>query len=284
MTIGGQAATKFFENDRQFDVIIRFDKTYRDSPDKIRNILIPTSNGQSVPLQEIATIGYQTGPAFIYREGNSRYIGVGFSIEGRDLGSTIEEAKKVVEKEIKLPQENYMEWAGEFESKERASNQLMTVIPISLILILLLLYSNFGNTKDTLLAAITIPFAFIGGFISLWITDTIFGISAGIGLIILFGVNTINGIILIAVMKENLKHFNLKDSIFKGVESRIRSIVMIALMGSMGLLPAALSTGMGSEIQKPLAIMIVGGLLICLILSFTVLPVIFYIAYRKEKA
>ncbi len=283
MTIGGQAATKFYENDRQFDVILRFAETYRDSPEKIGTILIPTSNGQNVPLQEIATIEYKTGPAFIYREGNSRYIGVGFSIEGRDLGSTIAEAKKVVAIEVKLPKDNYMEWAGEFESKERASKQLMTVIPISLILILLLLYSNFGNTKDTALAAITIPFAFIGAFLSLWITNTIFGISAGIGLIILFGVNTINGIILIAVMKDNLKEYPLIQAIALGVKSRIRPILMIALMGSLGLLPAALSTGMGSEIQKPLAIMIVGGLMICLVLSFTVLPTVFYYAYRDKK-
>ena len=284
MTIGGQAATKFYENDRQFDVILRFDEAYRDTPKKIGNILIPTSNGQNVPLQEIATIGYQTGPAFIYREGNSRYIGVGFSIDGRDLGSTIDEAKKVVDKEVKLPKENYMEWAGEFESKERASKQLMTVIPISLILILLLLYSNFGNMRDTAIASITIPFAFIGGFLSLWITNTIFGISAGIGLIILFGVNTINGIILIAVMKDYLKFNSLRQAIILGVKSRIRSILMIALMGSLGLLPAALSTGMGSEIQKPLAIMIVGGLLICLVLSFTVLPVVFFYCYQKDES
>ena len=283
MTIGGQAATKFYEKDRQFDVVLRFNKEYRDTPEKIGNILIPTSTGENIPLQEIASIGYVTGPAFIYREGNSRYIGIGFSISGRDLGSTIEEAKEVVASTIKLPKENYMEWAGEFESKERATKQLMTVIPISLVLILILLYSNFGNMKDTAIAAITIPFAFIGGFLSLWITGTIFGISAGIGLIILFGVNTINGIILIAVMKEYLKKKPLKEAIDQGVKSRIRSIVMIALMGSMGLLPAALSSGMGSEIQKPLAIMIVGGLLICLILSFAVLPVVFYYAYRKDK-
>ncbi|RQP11370.1 MAG: efflux RND transporter permease subunit, partial [Chryseobacterium sp.] len=283
MTIGGQAATTFYEDERQFDIVLRFDKEYRDTPEKIGNIQIPTINGQNVALQEIATISYQTGPAFIYREGNSRYIGIGFSIEGRDLGSTIDEAKKVVDQEVKLPKGNYMEWAGEFESKERATKQLMTVIPISLVLILILLYSNFGNLRDTGIAAFTIPFAFIGGFISLWITNTIFGISAGIGLIILFGVNTINGIILIAVMKEYLRKNDLKEAISIGVRSRIRPIVMIALMGSMGLLPAALSTGMGSEIQKPLAIMIVGGLLICLVLSFTVLPVIFYYAYRKQQ-
>lgn len=284
MTIGGQAATKFYENDRQFDVILRFQEAYRDTPDKIGNILIPTSNGQNVPLQEIAKIGYQTGPAFIYREGNSRYIGVGFSIEGRDLGSTIQEAKKVVAQDVKLPKENYMEWAGEFESKERAANQLMLVVPVSLVLILLLLYTNFGNIKDTAIAALTLPFAFIGGFISLWATGTIFGISAGIGFIILFGVATIDGIVLIGVISDNLKHkMKLKEAIINGVKTRIRSVVMIALMGSMGLLPAALSTGMGSEIQRPLAIMIVGGLIICLILSFTVLPTVFYWAYKKEE-
>ena len=284
MTIGGQAATKFYEGDRQFDVVLRFNESYRDTPEKIRNILIPTSNGQNIPLQEIATVDYQTGPAFIYREGNSRYIGIGFSIEGRDLGSTIEDAKKVVSQNVKLPKENYMEWAGEFESKERAAKQLAMVVPISLVLILLLLYMNFGNVKDTAIASLTLPFAFIGGFISLWITGTIFGISAGIGFIILFGVATIDGIVLIGVIRDNLNHqMKLKEAIINGVKSRIRPVVMIALMGSMGLLPAALSTGMGSEIQKPLAIMIVGGLIICLILSFTILPIVFYAAYRKEK-
>lgn len=284
MTIGGQAATTFYEGDRQFDVILRFQEAYRDTPTKIGNILIPTSNGQNIPLQEIASINYQTGPAFIYREGNSRYIGVGFSIDGRDLGSTIAEAKQVVAAEVNLPKENHMEWAGEFESKERAAKQLALVVPISLVLILLLLYANFGNIKDTAISSLTLPFAFIGGFISLWATGTIFGISAGIGFIILFGVATIDGIVLIGVIRDNLKHkMKLKDSIIQGVRSRIRPVVMIALMGSMGLLPAALSTGMGSEIQKPLAIMIVGGLLICLVLSFTILPVVFYLAYRKEK-
>ncbi|MBL1407318.1 efflux RND transporter permease subunit [Sphingobacterium faecale] len=284
MTIGGQAATKFYEDDRQFDVMVRFEESYRDSKEKIGNILIPTSNGQNVPLQEIATIGYQTGPAFIYREGNSRYIGVGFSIDGRDLGSTIEEARKVVDKEVKLPKGHHMEWAGEFESKERAAKQLAMVVPVSLVLILLLLYSNFGNFKDTAISSLTLAFAFIGGFISLWATGTIFGISAGIGFIILFGVATIDGIVLIGVIRDNMRHkMKLREAIDNGVKSRIRPVVMIALMGSMGLLPAAMSTGMGSEIQKPLAIMIVGGLLICLLLSFTVIPVVFYWVYAKSE-
>lgn len=284
MTIGGQAATTLYENERMFDVVLRFNKEYRDSAEKIEEILIPSLDGKQVPLKEIATIDYHTGPAFIYREGGSRYIGIGFSIEGRDLGSTIAEARAKVDKEVKLPAANKMEWAGEFESKERAASQLTLVVPISLILILVLLYFNFGNVKDTAIAALTIPFAFIGGFLSLWMTGTIFGISAGIGFIILFGVATIDGIVLIGVMKENLQHrMPLKEAIKEGVKSRIRPVVMIALMGSMGLLPAALSNGMGSEIQKPLAIMIVGGLIMCMILSFTILPQVFYWAYKDKK-
>lgn len=283
MAIGGRAATKFFENERMFDVRLRFSKEYRKDEQKIGNILIPTKDNRKIPLKEIASIDYITGPTFIYREGSSRYIAVGFSIEGRDLGSTIAEAKKVVDKEVKLPKSNKMVWAGEFESKERASKQLAVIVPVVLVLILFLLYFNFSSLKDTLIAASTIPYAFVGGFISLLITQTVFGISAGIGFIILFGVNTINSIILIAVMKENRRKMPLKEAISNGVYSRIRPVVMIALMGSMGLLPAALSTGMGSEIQKPLAIMIVGGLLICMILSLTVLPQVFYLFYRKEE-
>jgi len=283
MAIGGRAATSFYEDDRKFDVRLRFDKPYRDNDVKIGQLMIPAIDGKKIPLREIATISYVTGPTFIYREGSSRYIAVGFSIEGRDLGSTIAEAKAKVAREVPIPQNHKVEWAGEFESKERASKQLAVIVPAVLILILFLLYFNFGTVKDTLIAASTIPFAFIGGFFSLWASGTIFGISAGIGFIILFGVNTINGIILIAVMKDNLRRkLPLQEAISNGVHSRVRPIVMIALMGSMGLLPAALSTGMGSEIQKPIAVMIVGGLLICMVLSLTVLPQVFYWVYRKS--
>jgi len=283
MAIGGQAASTFYEDERMFDIRIRFDKQYRDSKEKIEDILIPTMDGKKVPLKEIATVTYQTGPTFIYREGNSRYIAIGFSIEGRDLGSTIAEAQQKVAAEVKLPKENTMKWAGEFESKERASKQLAIIVPVVLVFILFLLYFNFGNMKDTLIAVSTIPYAFVGGLLSLWLTGTVFGISAGIGFIILFGVNTINSIILIAVMKENLRiKMHINDAVSEGVYTRIRPIVMIALMGSLGLLPAAISTGMGSEIQKPLAIMIVGGLLFCMVLSLTVLPQIFYYSYKKK--
>jgi cobalt-zinc-cadmium resistance protein CzcA len=284
MAIGGKAATKFYEGERTFDVRLRFQKEYRDDEEKIGNILIPTMDGKYVPLKEIADIFFVTGPTFVYREGGSRYVGVGFSIRDRDLGSTIAEAREKVERQVVLKSENKMIWAGEFESQQRATARLAVIVPAVIALILALLYLNFGTVKDTMIAASTIPYAFIGGFLSLWATGTVFGISAGIGFIILFGVTAINGILLIVLMKNRMQHHrDLNAAIDEAVRDRIRPMLMIALMGSMGLLPAAMSSGMGSEIQKPLAIMIVGGILVCMVLSFTVLPHVFYFAYRKNK-
>lgn len=284
MAIGGKAATQFYEGEKIFDVRVRFQKEFRDNEDKIGEILIPTMDGKHVPLKEIADIKFVTGPTFIYRDGSSRYIGVGFSVRDRDLGSTIKEAQEKVNKEIKLVRGNRMVWAGEFESQQRATQRLMIIVPCALLLILFLLYMNFRTIKDTLIAASAMPYAFIGGFISLWITGTTFGISAGIGFIILFGITAIDSILLIALMKKKMNSTgNLRLAIDSAVKSRIRPVLMIALMGSMGLLPAAMSNGMGSEVQKPLAIMIVGGIITCMLLSFTILPQVFYFAYRKKR-
>lgn len=284
MAIGGKAASRFYEGERTFDIQMRFQKEYRDNKDKIEKILIPTMDGKQVPLKEIADIQFITGPTFIYREGSSRYVGVGFSIRDRDLGSTIAEAQAKVKGKVQLNPENKMVWAGEFESQQRATQRLLVIIPAVLALILFLLYLNFGTVKDTLIAASAIPYAFIGGFISLWVTGTVFGISAGIGFIILFGITAIDSILLIALMKERMQRtHNLRLAIDDAVSQRVRPVLMIAFMGAMGLFPAALSHGMGSEVQKPLAIMIVGGILICMMLSFTILPQVFYFAYRRDK-
>ncbi|TWP23672.1 efflux RND transporter permease subunit [Apibacter muscae] len=283
MAIGGKAATNFYEGERIFDVRVRFQKEFRENEDQIGEILIPTMDQKYVPLKEIADIQFVSGPTFIYRDGSSRYVGVGFSVRDRDLGSTIAEAQKIVDKEIKLDHGNKMVWAGEFESQQRATHRLMIIVPCALLLILFLLYMNFHTLKDTLIAASAMPYAFIGGFISLWATGTVFGISAGIGFIILFGITAIDSILLIALMKNTMQRtHNLKLAIDSAVKSRVRPVLMIALMGSMGLLPAAMSNGMGSEVQKPLAIMIVGGIVVCMLLSFTVLPQVFYFAYRKK--
>jgi cobalt-zinc-cadmium resistance protein CzcA len=285
MAIGGTAVTTFYENERMFDVRVRFQEEYRNDEVKIGNILIPTmEEGIQVPLKEIADIVFVTGPAFIYRQGSSRYVAVGFSVRGRDLGSAIAEAQARVNETIVLQAENRIEWAGEFESMQRATGRLASIIPITLLLILFLLYMNFGTVKDTLIATVAFPTAFIGGFLAIWITGTTFGISAGIGFCILFGIEATNSILLIGVIKDNLaKMRNLKQAITAAVESRVRPMLMITLLGSMGLLPAALSTGMGSEVQKPVAIIIVGGMIISQLLSVAVLPQVFYFVYRRKK-
>jgi cobalt-zinc-cadmium resistance protein CzcA len=257
-------------------------------------------DGKQVPLKEIADIEFVTGPAFIYREGSSRYVGVGFSVRDRDLGSAIREAQMLVGARRALPPQRGISspppcinspshnlkivWAGEFESQQRATQRLSIVVPAVLLLLLFLFYMNFGTVKDTLIAASAIPYAFIGGFISLWISGIPFGISAGIGFVILFGIVATNSILLTSTMKMLLQQSrSVEFAIQEAVRIRMRALIMITLMGSVGLLPAALSTGMGSEIQKPLAIMIVGGILICLILSITVLPQVFYWGYRKDR-
>jgi cobalt-zinc-cadmium resistance protein CzcA len=285
MAIGGTAVTTFYENERMFDVRVRFQEEHRNDEVKIGSILIPTmEDGIQVPLKEIADIVFVTGPAFIYRQGSSRYVAIGFSVRGRDLGSAIAEAQARVNETIVLQAENRIEWAGEFESMQRATRRLASIVPITLLLILFLLYMNFGTVKDTLIATVAFPIAFVGGFLAIWITGTTFGISAGIGFCILFGIEATNSILLIGVIKDNLdKMRNLKQAITAAVVSRVRPMLMIALLGSMGLLPAALSTGMGSEVQKPVAIIIVGGMLISQILSVAVLPQVYYFVYRKKK-
>lgn len=162
MAIGGKAATVFYENERTFDVMLRFEQQFRNDEQKIGDILIPTMDGKQVPLKEIADIKFVTGPAFIYREGSSRYVGIGFSIRDRDLGSTIDEAQAKVERLVHLPEGSKIQWAGEFESQQRATKRLAVVVPAVLLLILFLLYMNFGTVKDTLIAASTMPYAFIG--------------------------------------------------------------------------------------------------------------------------
>ncbi|MGL5731138.1 MAG: efflux RND transporter permease subunit, partial [Bacteroidales bacterium] len=229
MAIGGKAASGFYEGERVFDIVVRYDEQFRNDEEKIGNIQIPTMDDKQVPLKEIADISFKSGPAFIYRDGNSRYVGIGFSIRDRDLGSAIREAQKIVTENVKLNPENKMIWSGEFESQQRATQRLLLIVPVALILILFLLYLNFGNIKDTVISAVTMTYAFIGGFISLWITDTVFGISAGIGFIILFGIVSIDSILLISNMKHGLMLTrNLEKAIRNAVQQRIRPVLMIA--------------------------------------------------------
>jgi cobalt-zinc-cadmium resistance protein CzcA len=283
MAIGGKAATQFYEGNRKFDVRIRFANKYRASEEEIGNIRVPSMSGAKIPLKEIAKIYSVTGPLLLFRDDNRRFIAIKFSIRGRDMGSTIDEAQTKVNKVIKLRKGCDMSWNGDFENQQRASKRLALVVPISLFLIFLILFVLFGNSEDALLVLVNVPFAIIGGIWALLATHTNFSISAGIGFIALFGICIQNGVILISVFKHNIKEkMSIKDSIYSGVLSRIRPVVMTALMALIGLLPAALSTGIGSETSKPLAIVIIGGLITATILTLLVFPIVFYGFYRKK--
>ncbi|WP_188050605.1 efflux RND transporter permease subunit [Flavobacterium sp. GP15] len=284
LAFGGKTATQKYEDSKKFDVRIRYAKEYRKDEIDIRDLKVPTKSGAKIPLKEISDVKKITGPAFIYRDNTKRFIGVKFSVRDRDLGGTIAEAQEKVAK-IELPTGYSIGWTGEFENQVRASERLAQVVPISLIGIFILLFLLFGNIKDSLLVLANVPFAIIGGIIALHVTGMNFGISAGVGFIALLGICIQNGVILISEFHHNLKaKLSLEESIFVGVKARTRAVVMTALMASIGLLPAAISTGIGSESQKPLAVVIIGGLITATILTLLIFPIIFWIFNRKKHA
>ncbi|MGC4041027.1 MAG: CusA/CzcA family heavy metal efflux RND transporter [Flavobacterium sp.] len=283
MAFGGKTATQKYEGEKKFDVRIRYQREYRKNEEDMSNLKVPTITGAKIPLKEIASIQKVTGPAFIYRDDTKRFIGVKFSVRDRDLGSTIAEAQKNVENNIKLPTGYSIGWTGEFENQVRATGTLAQMVPISLIGIFVLLFIMFGNIKDSLIVLTNVPFAIIGGIIALHVTGINFGISGGVGFIALFGICIQNGVILITEFHNNIKQkMDLATAILEGVKVRTRPVVMTALMASIGLLPAAISTGIGSESQKPLAVVIIGGLMTATVLTLLVFPIIFWIFNRRK--
>ncbi|WP_207534683.1 efflux RND transporter permease subunit [Desertivirga arenae] len=290
MAIGGKAATQIYEGERKFDLVIRYPEDFRKDETSIAELRIPTLSGSKVPLGEIATIQKIVGPSMIYRDKHQRYGAIKFSIRGRDMGSVINEAQEKVNAQIKLPKDYKLEWAGDFENQQRATQRLSQAVPVSLLLIFFILFVLFGNIKDSLLVLNNVPFAMIGGILALLITGVNFNISAGIGFIALFGICVQNGVILITRFKTNiaeLKHrpdWNFTDAIKDGVASRMRPVLMTALMAAIGLLPAALSSGIGSEASKPLAIVVIGGLITNTLFNLLVYPIVVYWAYKKKAA
>jgi len=281
MAIGGKSATELYQGERRFDIRIRYQKDYRNTEEKINRLMVPTQDGTKIPLSEIATIQTLTGPAFIYRDNNSRYIAVKFSVRDRDLGSTIAEAQQKVNDAVKFPSGYTTTWNGEFENQTRATKRLGEVVPLCLLAIFLILFITFGNVKDALLTILNVPFALIGGILALHLRGMNFSISAGIGFIALFGICIQNGVILISVFRKNLEaKMTLHQAIMHGVISRVRPVVMTALMAAIGLLPAAISTGIGSESQKPLATVVIGGLVTATFLTLLILPILYSMVYQ----
>jgi cobalt-zinc-cadmium resistance protein CzcA len=281
MALGGKEATQLYEGERRFDIRIRYQKNFRDDEEKVKNLMVPAADGSKIPLKEIASISTKTGPAFIFRDNNMRYIAVKFSVRERDLGSTISEAQEKMKASVQLPEGYSATWNGEFENQIRATKRLTEVVPLCLVAIFLILFMTFGNGRDASLVIMNVPFALIGGILALHITHMNFSISAGIGFIALFGVCIQNGVILISVFDRNMKlRMPLDEAIREGVKSRVRAVVMTALMAAIGLIPAAISTGIGSESQKPLARVVIGGLVSSTFLTLLVLPIIYALVYR----
>ncbi len=282
--VGGQAVTQVYEGERLFDLVVRFLPEYRQDVEAIGNILVSTPDGARIPLKQLATITMQTGAFIIYRENNQRYIPIKFSVRDRDLESTVEEAQARLAKEIRLPERYHMEWAGQYDQLKDEQKRLAAVVPISLVIILFLLYTAFNSLRNALLVLLTVPFALIGGVLSLVVTNTHFSISAAVGVISTLGVAILGGVLLISRIEDfRQTGVNLRESVLKGADVQMRPILMAALGAAIGLLPAALATGIGSQAQKPLARVVVGGMLTAAVLILVVLPVLYEMVHRRQE-
>jgi cobalt-zinc-cadmium resistance protein CzcA len=275
--MGGAVATQVLEGERQFDLVVRYTPEYRESIDNIRNIKVayPTSNGANayIPLSELATITLDTGAAWIYHESVQRFIPVKFGVRGRDLGSTVEEAQQRIAKNVQLPSGYRLIWAGEFGDLQEARKRLEIIVPISLVLIIGLLYTLFNNLRDCLLTLAGIPFAVAGGVLALYISGLNFSISAAIGFVSLFGVSVMDGILMITFYNQERVHgLAPVDAMYRAASTRMRPLLMTALSACIGLLPAAISTGIGSQVQRPLATVIVGGMLVGPVMLLLAVP------------
>ena len=276
--MGGTNSTTVLEGDRQFAVIVRYGSEYRDNIEKIRNIKVgyTTSGGANayIPLKELASISLDTGAAWIYHEATARYIPIKFSVEGRDLGSAVSEAQAKIVKNITLPTGYRIIWAGEFEDLQKAEERLALIVPISLLLIIGMLYALFNSLKDSLLALAGIPFSIAGGIIALYIAGLNFSISAAIGFVSLFGVSVMSGILLISYYNRVRIESDISptEAMLQSAERQMRPMLMMGLSACIGLLPSALSTSIGSEVQRPLATVIVGGMLLGPVMLLVVVP------------
>jgi cobalt-zinc-cadmium resistance protein CzcA len=275
--LGGTNATTVLEGDRQFNLAVRLDPKYRSSIDAIRTVKVaystPSGTNGYVPLSELADITLDTGASFIYRERSQRYIPIKFSVRGRDLGGTVAEAQERIANAVKLPNGYRIIWAGEFDSLQAAKQRLLVVVPITLLLILVLLYGLFNSLRDSLLSVAGIPFAIGGGLIALYLAGLDFSVSAAIGFISLFGVAVMDGILNITYFRElRAQGMDVAEAVFHGAEQRMRPMLMTALSAGVGLFPAAISHGIGSQVQRPLATVVVGGMFIGPLLLLVVAP------------
>lgn len=281
MAIGGKSASLLYEDERKFHIMVRYAEEFRRNEEEIGKILVPAKDGAMIPIQELADIKTITGPLIIYRDNHTRFCAVKFSVRGRDMGSAVKEAQQKVARQVSLPEGYTLRWTGDFENQQRASKRLAQVVPISIAIIFIILFVLFGNSRDAGLVLLNVPYAAVGGIGALLITGFNFSISAGIGFIALFGICIQNGVIIVSDIKQNLWNgLKLEESIHQSVKVRVRSVLMTAMMATIGLMPAAVSTGIGSESQRPLAIVIIGGLVTATFFTLFIFPLMIESVYR----
>lgn len=283
--IGGAAITQLLEDEKSFGIAIRLNESSRNDTTDISNLLVDTPNGGRIPLSMVARVRIGDGPFFIYRESGKRYIAIKFSVRGRDLGSAVEDAKFLVDKSISLPPNYSIAWDGQFNQMKEAQRRLMVIVPLALLGIFLLLLSVFGNLRDALMVLINVPFAAVGGIIALHLAGETLSISALFGFLSLFGIAILDGVILISfINKASIEDIlQMKETMVEGASLRVRPVLMTALLSGLGLLPAALSQAIGSEAQRPLALVIVGGMITATILTLFVLPVFYAWVRGRDK-
>lgn len=279
----GSQAGVVYDGENRFALVVRFDKDFRQSLDDVKNISVALSNGSQLPLEQIADITIKSGPAQVSRENTKRRITIGFNVRNRDIASVIDDVTAKVNKLVNLPVGYYISYGGQFKNLEAAKNRLAVAVPVALLLIFVLLFFTFHSVKQTFIIFTAVPMSAIGGVFALWVRDMNFSISAGVGFIALFGVAVLNGIVLIAefnrLEKEGIN--DITERVLKGLHSRLRPVIMTAAVASLGFLPMALSTSAGAEVQKPLATVVIGGLITATFLTLIVLPVFYIIFSRK---
>jgi cobalt-zinc-cadmium resistance protein CzcA len=288
--VGSSALTQVQQGEARFDVTLRYQKPHRDTPEAINSVLLLAPSGERVPLSQLTRISTDDGAEEIYREAGQRYIAIKYSVRGRDLGSTVEESISKVNQNVKLPVGYHLEWAGEYESQKRADKRMAFVIPITVMVIFLILYTMFRSAKWALLVLVSVIMASIGGPFALFLTHTNFSVSSAVGFLALFGVSVQTGVIMLEYINqlrarrrgmEESTEQRIFEAAVEGAVLRLRPIMMTMLVATLGLLPAALSHAIGSDSQRPFAIVIVGGLLANLVIGIFLLPTL-YVWFARD--
>jgi len=280
--VGGTALTQVLQDEQRYDLVMRYLPQYRDTKEAIENIRLLSPSGERVALSQLCTIEERDGASEIYREGNERYVAIKYSVRGRDLGGAVEEAIKKVNAHVQLPRGYHIDWAGEYESEKRAEARLLVIVPLTILVIFGILFTMFRSLKWALLILANVAMAPIGGLLALLLTGTHFSVSSGVGFLALFGVSVQTGVIMLEYINQlRVRGHTIEEAAIDGAVLRLRPIIMTMLVATLGLLPAALSRAIGSDSQRPFAIVIVGGLVGALLLSIFLLPTL-YVWFARE--